>query len=175
MSSHILELWRSRHHDVARSMRIGAGAGFLAGAVFAIMLVAAAAMNGRSPFFPLGMFASLVMGEGAVHSASSLPIVLGTLVTITLSMIFGAIYGLLVGFLSSQTRANWALEAITGLGFGAALWLINFQFFARILFPWLATGPQLVLVVAHTLFFGVPLGLIHAAIAESDEAEGRAT
>jgi hypothetical protein len=170
MSSHILQLWRSRHHDVARSVRIGAGAGLLAGAVFAIMLVAAAAMNWQSPFLPLGMFASLVMGEGAIHSSSSVPMVVGTLVTITLSMIFGGIYGLLTGFLPARTRSDWAIEAMAGLGFGAALWLINFQVFARVLFPWLASGPQLVLVVAHTLFYGIPLGLIHAAIAESDEA-----
>jgi hypothetical protein len=171
MSSHILELWRSRHHDVARPMRIGAGAGLLAGTSFAIMLVAAAAMNEQSPFQPLGMFASLVMGEGAIHSTSSVPMVVGTLVTITLSSIFGAIYGLLTSFFSLHTRSNWALEAAAGLAFGAVLWLINFQVFARLLFPWLASGPQLVLVVAHTLFFGVPLGLISAAIAESDEAE----
>jgi len=154
-------------------MRIGAGAGLFAGAVFAIMLVAAAAMNGQSPFLPLGMFASLLMGEGALHTLSSLPMVVGTLVTITLSMIFGAIYGVLIGFLSQQTRSNWAFEALAGLAFGAALWLINFQVFGRLLFPWLASGPQLVLVVAHTLFFGVPLGLIHATAAESDEAAPR--
>jgi len=154
-------------------MRIGAGAGLFAGAVFAIMLVAAAAMNGQSPFLPLGMFASLLMGEGALHTLSSLPMVVGTLVTITLSMIFGAIYGLLTGFLSPRTRADWAVEAVAGLGFGAALWLINFQVFARLLFPWLASGPQLVLVVAHTLFYGVPLGLIQAAITEADRGEDR--
>jgi hypothetical protein len=173
MSSHILEVWRSRHHDVGHSLRVGAGAGLLAGAVFSIMLVAAAAMNEQSPFLPLGMFASLVMGEGAIHSTSSLPMVVGTLVTITLSMIFGTVYGLLTGFLSLPTRSNWAFEAMTGLAFGAALWLINFQVFGRLLFPWLAAGPQLVLVVAHTLFYGVPLGLIHATAAESDEADGR--
>lgn len=173
MSSHILELWRSRHHDTARSVRIGAGAGLLSGAVFVIMLVAAAAMNEQRPFQPLGMFASLVMGEGAVYSTSSMPMVVGTLVTITLSMIFGAIYGVLTSLVSLQTRSNWAMEAMAGVAFGAALWLINFQLFARLLFPWLASGPQLVLVIAHTLFFGVPLGLINAAIAESDEANHR--
>jgi PhnB protein len=165
LAMHIKEMDTSKldsSHELAHQAKLGAGPGFIAGAIFAIMLSVLAAMHGESPLKPLYMFASLVLGSGAMQTGSVPAAVLGTVVTMILSTLYGIIFMGLNRPLLRDRGPNWPLQALLGAVFGAALWLINFQLFSRLLFPWLAQMPQLVLFVAHTLFFGVPLGFFCA-------------
>jgi hypothetical protein len=44
--------------------------------------------------------------------------------------------------------------------FGFVLWLANFGAIAPALFPWFLVADPAVQFIAHTLFFGIPLGLM---------------
>jgi hypothetical protein len=170
MDGQVIEPPRGRN-NLLRQARIGASPGFLAGAIFVIMLAALAAMNGQTPFLPLYMFASLLMGEDVVQSESMLPLFVGTVVTVTLSTFYGMVYAVLNKPSMLGDRTNWALQTLLGALFGAALWLVNFQVFSRLFFPWLVSMPQLVLLVSHALFFGVPLGFMCAQLEAPTERE----
>jgi hypothetical protein len=150
-----------------RLLRTGAAAGVLAGIVFVIMLVVSAAMNEQNPFAPLGMFASLLLGRQAFTAPSSDALLVGTLVTVFLSTLYGTVFAFLNLRLSESRRIDWGFQAVLGGAYGAVLWLVNFQGFSRLLFPWLADAPQLVLLVSHVLFFGLPLGLLYAIFERS--------
>lgn len=156
--------------NLSRKARLGAGPGVLAGTIFVIMLAALAAMNGQNPFFPLYLFASLVMGEGVLQVQSLGPLIIGTLVTVALSTLYGMLYTLFNPPSMLGDRTKWHLQALFGALFGALLWLINFQLFSRLLFPWLVATPQAVLLVSHALFFGLPLGMICAQVAAPDSS-----
>src|SRR5688500_16494303 len=120
--------------DRIQQARIGAGPGFLAGSIFVIMLAALAAMNGATPFQPLYMFASLVMGPSVLQSQSVGALVAGTVITVTLSTLYGMVYTLINKPLMLGDSTNWPLQAALGALFGAVLWVINFQLFSRLFF-----------------------------------------
>lgn len=162
--------------NLSRKARLGAGPGVLAGAIFVIMLAALAAMSGEKPFYALHLFASLVMGEGVLQTRSVGPLIIGTLVTVALSTLYGMIYAVFNPPSMLGDRTKWHLQALFGALFGALLWLINFQLFSRLLFPWLVATPQAVLLVSHALFFGVPLGMFCAQVSgpDGEQAPGAA-
>lgn len=142
----------------------GVAAGFLAGIVFAIAEIIAAGARGSPPLTPTRMFASVVFGRDALSSMSlGLAFVLGMIVHLTLSAIFGAVYGALNSPASDRVRRSYAAQAVLGLGFGLLLWVLNFQLVARVTYPWFLRAPQGLHALMHALFYGLPLGLMFAA------------
>lgn len=155
--------------------REGLGLGVLAGVLFAIMEVVGAAIMGNPPLMPLRMFASVVLGEGALESASlGTAVVVGSVLHLALSAAFGLVYVLINRRLSVETRSSWGRQAAIGLGFGAMLWLVNFQIVARVLYPWFLMTPQFLQMLMHAMFFGLPLGLMFAAAERRVRHVGRA-
>lgn len=147
-----------------RSAKEGLSFGLVAGVLFATMQIAGSAMMGQAPLMPLRMFASVLVGHGAMQSPSlGSVVVVGILVHLILSAGFGLIYGIVNARLSSKTETSWGRQTALGLLFGAMLWLVNFQIVARILYPWFLTTPQLLQMAMHAMFFGLPLGLMYAA------------
>jgi hypothetical protein len=148
----------------SRSATEGLGFGIAAGILFAVMEVGASVMMGDPPLMPVRMFASVVLGDTALHAPSSGSIVLiGSIVHLALSAAFGLIYGLLNAGLSPATETSWSRQAGLGALFGAVLWFVNFQIVARVLYPWFLEAPQLLQMGMHAVFFGLPLGLLYAA------------
>jgi hypothetical protein len=88
---------------------------------------------------------------------------LGILVHFVLSAAFGAVYGLIEERMREGYRRNLATQAVFGMVFGVALWLVNFQIVARILYPWFLMTPQGIQMMIHALAFGLPLGLLFGA------------
>ncbi len=149
-----------------RSAKQGIGFGIVAGIVFAAMEVIGAAAMGMPLEMPFRMFASIVLGQGAMDAgATSLREVLavGSLVHVALSGAFGLVYGLVNSACSQRTRANGWAQAGIGLVFGAMLYVVNFQVVARIGYPWFLDAPQVLQMAMHAMSYGLPLGLMYAA------------
>jgi len=150
------------HVPVTRSelpwaIRIGALCGFLAGIVFAAFeLVAAAAMMGGDAFFmPLRMMGAILLGRDALDPGYSLlaAATAGVVVHLVLSIIYGIVFAIVLGGLRS---AMW--DSGIGGAYGLALWIVNFYLIAPWAFPWFLDANPVVQFVAHTFFFGLPLG-----------------
>jgi len=146
-----------------RSVGEGITAGVIAGVIFAGMEIIAAAMMGNPALMPVRMFASVVLGRGAMEAPLGTTLVVGTIAHLVLSAIFGLVYGLVSARSSEPTRTSFGRQAAVGILFGLAVWFVNFQIVARILFPWFLEAPQFLQAMLHGLFFGLPLALVYAA------------
>jgi hypothetical protein len=146
-----------------RSIGEGITAGLIAGVIFAMMEIAGAAMMGNPPLMPVRMFASVVLGQGAMEGPLGVPLVVGTIAHLVLSAGFGIVYGLLAARTSEATKTSFGRQAGLGILFGLVVWLVNFHIIARVLYPWFLGAPQFLQAMMHGLFFGLPLALIYAA------------
>lgn len=154
----------SRTRKTGRGAAEGIGAGLIAGVIFAAAEIVGSAVMGNPPLMPLRAFASVVLGESALQTASlGTAVVVGVVAHLVLSAIFGVIYGLLNSTFSSKTETSFGRQAGLGLLFGAVLWIVNFQIIARILYPWFLGMPQLYQVLMHAIFFGLPVAFVYAA------------
>lgn len=147
-----------------RGIKEGVAFGLIAGAIFGGIEIIAASMMGDPPLMPVRMFASTVLGEAALADTSlGTAVIIGFIAHFALSSIFGVIYGAANARFSLSTETSYGRQAALGLLFGAALWLVNFQVIARVLYPWFLTAPQGLQLMLHALFFGLPLALMYAA------------
>jgi hypothetical protein len=146
----------------SRSIKEGIGYGIVAGIIFGAMEMLGARLMGDPAIAPLRMFASIVLGQDALAvTAPGTAIVVGTVVHLILSGIFGLVYGLVNSRFSREIRTERRNQAVLGLLYGTALWLVNFQFIARLFYPWFLELPQLLQLGMHVLFFGIPLALMY--------------
>ncbi len=149
---------------VQTALAAGVGFGLISGAIFAVVEIIAAAVMGNPALMPLRMFASILLGRSALTEApAGVAIIVGLIMHFALSAVFGLIYGAIESRMSVEGRTSWARQAGAGLLFGFALWLVNFQIIARILYPWFVAAPQFLQLVLHAVCFGLPLGLMFAA------------
>jgi uncharacterized membrane protein YagU involved in acid resistance len=134
-------------------------AGVLAGVVFALFeMVASALLMGPAAFFmPLRMIGAIVLGPQALDPTYSLAAaaVAGVLVHMVLSIAFAFAFAAVASPLSTTS----ALVA-GGIGFGVALWLINFYLIAPLAgWTWFPERANpVVQFLAHAFFFGAPVG-----------------
>jgi len=148
----------SLRNPVRRGARRGLFAGLIAGVILLLAEVLAAVAAREPPFTPLRMAASVVLGRGALADTAPGTVSLaGLVVHFLLAGVFGMLYGELRSRVQGET--SWALDALRGLAYGAVLWLIDFQLLARLLAPWFLETSQVVQLVLHALFYGVPLGI----------------
>lgn len=156
--------------DVSTSVKQGVGSGLLAGAMFAAAQIIGAVTAGDPAILALRRSASVLLGPAALTTIpTAVAIVVGLIAHAYLSTMYGLSYGVYNSALSAATRRSARRQAAIGALYGAVLWLVNLQVFARIVFPWLLAVPQLVQIFLHAACFGVPLGLLYAA-AERDPA-----
>ena len=146
---------------IRHSVGEGIAAGIVAGVIFAMMEVVGAAVMGNPAAMPLRMFASVVLGRGAMQGPLGQVLVVGTIAHLVLSAVFGLVYGILGGRVSEPTRTSFGRQA--GIAIGVAVWLVNFQIIVRVLYPWFLGSPQFLQAMMHGLFFGVPLALLFTA------------
>jgi hypothetical protein len=151
--------------DTTRSFREGIELGLLAGALMAVVEIAFAVVVGAGGDTPLRMAASVILGASAMTgSSTAFAVTVGVLVHLTLSAIYGASYGIYNSALTIETRKSWNRQAMLGALFGFALWLVNFQVFARAHYPWFLEGPQAPQALIHCLCYGIPLALAYTAL-----------
>jgi hypothetical protein len=151
--------------DVSRSVHQGVGSGLLAGAMFAAAQAIAAVTTGDSAVVVVfRRSASVLLGPAALTTTpTAIAIVVGLIAHAYLSTMYGLSYGVYSSALSASTRRSAPRQAAIGALYGAALWLVNLQLFARIVFPWLLAVPQPAQIFLHAVCFGIPLGLRYAA------------
>lgn len=150
------------HTRARQTIFEGAALGLIAGIIFGTMQIVGAVAMGDPPLLPLRMFASVALGQAALET-TSVPTVLivGNLVHLLLSALFGIVYVKLNERRAVPTHRDFTQHASMGLLFGAALYLVIFQGFARFLYPWFLEAPQMTQLIMHALFFGLPLGLTY--------------
>lgn len=143
--------------EMTWALRVGVVGGIVAGIVFAMFeMVASAAMMGMSAFLmPLRMIGAILLGAGALDPGYSIWAAGGAGMTIhmILSMIYGALFAVILGGLRS---AAW--DVVLGGAYGFALWVINFYVIAPRAFPWFLDANPVVQFLGHTAFFGIVLG-----------------
>ena len=141
----------------------GAVMGVAAGGVFLIFEMIAAGIMGQSAFEPFRMIAAVILGEGALpaHSTIGLPAVVPVALAIhyALSAFYGAVFGAAVGAIGTLRSGHVALVGAAS-AFGFVLWLAIFGAITPALFPWFLMVDPALQFIAHTLFFGTPLGLM---------------
>ena len=149
--------------DIRRGIKEGLGFGVVAGILFGIAEMAAAAMMGDPPTMPLRMFASVVLGQSALTSPDiTMVAAVGIAAHLALSAIFGLVYGILAASTSTETQTSWGRQTLLGVLFGIGLWFVNFQVIARVAYPWFLDAPQFLQMAMHALLFGLPLSLMYA-------------
>jgi hypothetical protein len=150
--------------NTSRALKQGAVFGVIAALIFAVIEIIASAAMGNPALMPFRMFASIVLGMAAMQTVSlAAAVIVGLIVHVVLAAAFGLIYGFLASRLSGEAQAGWGTQSLMGLAFGVAVWLVNFQIIARLLYPWFLNAPQFLQAVLHAVFFGLPLGLMYAA------------
>jgi hypothetical protein len=142
----------------------GIGFGLIAGVIMAIAMVIGFAAVGEPPINVFRLISSLVLGQQALtNTTPGDAIAVGTIVHLCISALFGVIYGLLCSSLTRDWQVDWARQAGLGAGYGAAIYLLNWQLIARGRFPWFLDTPQFLVFAVHVLFYGLPLGLMYVA------------
>jgi hypothetical protein len=120
----------------------GAVAGITAGFVFLLSNMAYATTQGKPSLAPFMDISTIF--HGTDKPASMTPtldmLATGAVVHFTLSIAFGVAFALLVGAFAPLVR-NWFVLAAAGVGYGIALYVVNFQILGNTLFEWF-TNPQ---------------------------------
>ncbi|ARP98413.1 hypothetical protein [Pseudorhodoplanes sinuspersici] len=159
--------------EVPWALRAGAISGIGAGIVFAVfeMVASAAMMGAGASFMPLRMIGAILLGPGALDPSYSIWAAgaAGLIVHLALSVVYGAVFAMILGGLRSAT---W--DVLLGAAFGFALWLINFYLIAPMAFPWFLDANPVIQFVAHTILFGAVLGWLMWRSRESATPIGEA-
>lgn len=163
-------------NETRRGAKEGLGFGIIAGVIFGVVEIIAAAMMDNPLLMPLQMFASIVMGQEAfAETAGGGTLLTGIIVHLVLSAIFGVVYGVVNAQFGAATQTSWGRQIGVGAAFGFALWLVNFQIIARLFYPWFLGTPQFLQMMMHVLFFGLPLALMYAGAERREHHVGHAT
>lgn len=137
--------------------------GFAAGGVFIVFEVAAATILGPGPLGPPRMIGGILLGPGALQPLATPAFVAlaGLAIHFLLSALYGGVFGAIV-WLVRPLRSNRALLVGAATAFGLLLWAVNFYLISPVAFPWFGMANPVVQFIAHTIFFGVALGLLFA-------------
>lgn len=161
--THILSAPHNFLHD-ATDWKAGLWAGAIAGVVVLLLeMVLVWLVQGQSPWVPMHRVSAMVLGSEALlvsdgWSGFDLRIVLVALmVQVPLSIALG------MGAAWLMYRFDWAGGLLVGVGFGLALYLINFHLLAPAMFPWFEAAQTWILVVSH-LVYGVTLTVIYMSL-----------
>lgn len=150
--------------QTGRSAKEGLGLGIVAGVIFGIMEMAAAALMGMPALMPIRMFASTALGKDAMEvTPLGTVVIVGVIAHLALSAAFGLVYGLINAGFSTETQTRPGPQAGLGILYGIGLWFVNFHIIARAFYPWFLDAPQVLQLALHAVFFGLPLGLLYAA------------
>lgn len=165
MSTPAATLTTARPASAAATLRAGLVGGAIAGVVFAMFeMMAAALLNGPDAFFmPLRMIGGIGLGMSAMDPSTSLLTAgaAGLVIHMAISMMYGAAVALVANAIPALRRTAGALVAFASVA-GFALWVVNFLVLARAFgWSWFPDGQNVaVQVMAHTVMFGTVLGLL---------------
>ncbi len=133
-----------------------------AGFVMGLSEVIASVLSGQSPLLPLRSAASIVLREDAFGRDAPMIALIGVVIHFSIAVMYGFAYGVFNSQLSWTKRVRGMRQAVLGVAFGVAIWLLDFQFIGRLFYPWLLDHSQVVQLGIHAFGFGLPLGLLFA-------------
>lgn len=133
----------------ARLVIRGAVGGVVAGVVFGVLNMWFAASTGMPADMPLKMIATIVQGQSAIADGVANS-ALGLGVHMALSAAFGVGLAILVSRVASD-----AVRALIGLGYGLALYLVNFLIISPIAFAVFRDANQPLELTTHLVFGSV--------------------
>jgi hypothetical protein len=145
-----------------RGRLVGEGlvGGLLAGLLFALTQMMVATSAGAPVGAPWRLFASVLLGEVALAQGAGFGVYLvGAVVHLALSALFGVGWGLLAGALAADVRERWGAHLAAAMLYGMGLYLLNFQLVARLIYPWFLGLDQAGQIALHVFAYGLPLGL----------------
>jgi cellulose synthase/poly-beta-1,6-N-acetylglucosamine synthase-like glycosyltransferase len=149
--------------DTAHWVKHGLIGGIIGGIVFALFeMISAALLNGAAAFFmPLRSIGGIVLGMQALDPSFPLATAasVGMATHMVLSMIYGVVFAVAVGYLPALRSSSGVLIGAATL-WGLLLWLVNFYVIAPIAgWDWFAMANPVVQFLAHAFFYGSVLGL----------------
>jgi hypothetical protein len=137
--------------------------GVIAGAIMAALESLGSLISGEHLLLPFRYAASVVMSSRAFEAGWFAVLIMGTIVHFSIATMFAFAYGVLNTQVPWRSRIWGAREALMGIVFATAIWLLDFQVIARFFYPWMLDHSQLVQWWIHAVGFGFPLGLLFAA------------
>lgn len=134
----------------------GAVGGVFGGVVFGVLNMWFAASTGMPADMPLKMIATIVQGESAIADG-----VASSALGLGVHMMLSAAFGVVLAFLVSRFASD-AVRALVGLGYGLALYLVNFLVISPIAFKVFRDANQPLELTTHLVFGSVAvLFLLH--------------
>ena len=158
--------------DVGAALARGAIAGMVAGWAFLLANMWFAYSQGLPAAAPLAVIAT-VFYAAAAPTLTATSMLVGAVTHIALSLGFGMGFGLLL--LAFRPLRRPGPLVLAGIGYGLALWILDFQILGRTVFPFFTNpmGPdQLFEGLIHPLIFG--LGLVPFFLGWTPEATRQA-
>ena len=146
------------------------GIGIGAGAVFSWVVMMESVLRHEPSLITFGLFASPVLGQRVVSDATTPSVLLvGALVNIVLSAVFGALYERLVALQPNRSH-RWERVASWGALYGLVLYLVNFQLISRLIFSWVLEQAQWPYFIAHVFVFGPVLAVMYEVAQRREQA-----
>ena len=136
--------------------------GILAGLAMAIVAMMTTAILGMGLWAMPSMIAGLILGPSAAMSAGVGVILIGLMLHMLFSMMFGVIYAAAVNLGTHE-------YLITGAALGIALWFVNFHLMGRFIPAaqfMAAHEPNWLAIMTH-LIFGLALGVLATTAKQS--------
>ncbi|KVC80640.1 hypothetical protein [Burkholderia ubonensis] len=149
MQLHMHSHHYARRIPVWRAAVIG---GCVAGAVFLVIQVVAAAIIGHDAWAPLRMIAAIYFGDDALAPSATVEvgILLAALgVHFALSIVFALILAVIIACFSLDSSVGMA--SVTGAVFGVLLYVVNYYGMTQ-LFPWFADARGWMSALDHIVF-----------------------
>jgi hypothetical protein len=138
--------------------------GLVAGAIYAAVRTAVAPLLGGSPGDPWKAFASVALWRQAVAGPLTFGVVLAGLVChFAIAGFYGMVWGVIGGRLPRTLRDGWGSHAAAATAYGVAVYLVDVQIVARIVYPWFLDANQFAELLLHGFAYGLPLGIYLAA------------
>jgi hypothetical protein len=140
-----------------RALSVGALAGVGAGISLALFVMVTDAILGNGFLDWLRYSAAIALGSAALlDSSPPTVLIVGLIVHLSLAGLYGAVFAVAARYITFLRRDLLVATTLFGLG----IWILNFRVFSPWLFPWFDDSPVIVQFVAHTVFYGMLLGLI---------------
>lgn len=141
----------------------GAVAGFLAGAVMVLLSPILSLLTGISIWQPPKIIAATVYGSSVASGPGfeAMPVITGTLIHFVISIVLGAIFGIITHRVLHMTT-DFGLPALIGLCYGLIIFFFAY-FIAPLVNP-VVNQYGMAAVIAQNLAFGICLGIFYTIV-----------
>jgi hypothetical protein len=162
-SSASRQTWNRRRHIPDVIGLGGAVAGFLAGAVMVLLSPILSLLTGIDVWEPPKIIAATVYGPSVMDTTGFVagPVITGTLIHFAISIVLGAIFGIVCHRLFHLTT-DFGLPALIGLCYGLMIFFVAYFIIPMINPTVVEYG--MAPVIAQNMAFGICLGMFYSLV-----------